>query len=57
MFLDALKRVSEHTNNQTTVIVITGTGGIGKTKLLRAMKARAAVMNFRYDYIIAETGS
>ena len=49
MFLDGLKCVSEHTNNQTTVIVITGTAGIGKTKLLRAMKAKAAMMNFRYD--------
>lgn len=40
--------VSERTHRDIGVIIITGPGGIGKTKLLRAMKAKAAMMNFRY---------
>lgn len=48
VFLDELVHVSEHTHRDTGVIIITGTGGIGKTKLLRAMKAKAAMMKFRY---------
>lgn len=40
--------MSERTHRNIGVIIITGTGGIGKTKLLRAMKAKAARMNFRY---------
>lgn len=49
VFLDELKHVSEHTSRNTGVIIINGVGGIGKTKLLRAMKARAAMMDFRYS--------
>ena len=48
IFLDELVHVSKHTHRDTGVIIITGTGGIGKTKLLRAMKAKAAMMNFRF---------
>lgn len=47
IFLDELVHVSEHTSRATGVIIISGAGGIGKTKLLRAMKAKAAMMNFR----------
>lgn len=47
VFLDELRHVSEHTNRGTGVIIISGVGGIGKTKLLRAMKTKAAMMNFR----------
>lgn len=47
IFLDELVHVSEHTSRATGVIIISGVGGIGKTKLLRAMKAKAAMMNFR----------
>ena len=46
-FLEELLHVSEHTHRDPGVIIITGGGGIGKTKLLRAMKARAAMMGFR----------
>lgn len=45
IFLDELAHVSEH--KDTGVIIISGVGGMGKTKLLRAMKAKAAMMNFR----------
>lgn len=47
LFLNELQHVSEHTQRDPGVIVIVGSGGIGKTKLLRAMKARAAEMGFR----------
>ena len=47
IFLEELIHVSTQTNRDTGVIVISGVGGIGKTKLLRAMKAKAAMMNFR----------
>ncbi len=47
IFLDELVHVSEHTSRATGVIIISGVGGIGKTKLLRAMKAKAAMMKFR----------
>ena len=47
LFLNELQHVSEHTQRYPGVIVIVGSGGIGKTKLLRAMKARAAEMGFR----------
>ena len=39
--------MSEHTHRDPGVIVILGSGGLGKTKLLRAMKATAAEMGFR----------
>lgn len=54
IFIEELKHVSEHTHRDPGVIVISGGGGLGKTKLLRAMKAKAAQMNFRYvcmDYV------
>ena len=51
IFLDELMHVSKHTSRDTRVIIITGVGGIGKTKLLRAMKAKAAMMNFRWCLI------
>ena len=47
LFMEELKHVSEHTHRDPGVIVILGSGGIGKTKLLRAMKARAAEVEFR----------
>ena len=47
LFIEELRHVSEHTHRDPGVIVILGGGGIGKTKLLRAMKARAAEMGFR----------
>ncbi len=55
LFLEELKHVSEHSHRDPGVILITGGGGLGKTKLLRAMKAKAAQMGFRcihtYTYI------
>lgn len=48
VFVEELMHVSEHVHRDIGVIIITGTGGIGKTKLLRAMKAKASMMNFRY---------
>lgn len=47
VFMEELMHVSERTHKDFGVLIITGTGGIGKTKLLRAMKAKAAMMNFR----------
>ena len=47
VFTEELMHVSEKTHRGIGVIIITGTGGIGKTKLLRAMKAKAAMMKFR----------
>ena len=47
VFVEELKHVSEHTHREPGVILILGSGGIGKTKLLRAMKARAAEIGFR----------
>jgi chromosomal replication initiation ATPase DnaA len=47
VFVKELNHVSERTHRDINVIIITGSGGIGKTKLLRAMKAKAALMNFR----------
>lgn len=46
-FLEELLHVSEHTHRDPGVIIITGEGGIGKTKLLKAMKAQAAMIGFR----------
>ncbi len=48
VFLEELMHVSEHTPRDPGVIVLTGGGGMGKTKILRAMKAKAAIMGFRY---------
>ena len=42
-----MEDVSEHTHRDPGIILILGSGGIGKTKLLRAVKARAAEMGFR----------
>ena len=47
LFMEELRHVSEHTHRDPGVIMILGSGGFGKTKLLRAMKARAAEMGFR----------
>ncbi len=47
-FLEKLSHVYEKTDKSGGVIVISGVGGIGKTKLLRAMKAKAAMLKFRY---------
>ena len=47
MFLAELQHMVEHTHRDPGVIILSGTGGIGKTKLLRAMKAKAAEMGFR----------
>ena len=47
IFIEELRHVSEHTHRDPGVIIISGRGGLGKTKLLRAMKARAAMMGFR----------
>ena len=47
LFMEELRHVSEHTHRNPGVIVISGSEGLGKTKLLRAMKARAAEMGFR----------
>ncbi len=47
VFLEELMHVSEHTPRDPGVIVLTGGGGMGKTKILRAMKAKAAHMGFR----------
>lgn len=48
VFTEELTHMSEKTHRGIGVIIITGTGGIGKTKLLRAMKVKAAEMKFRY---------
>ena len=47
MFLAELQHMVEHSHRDPGVIILSGTGGIGKTKLLRAMKAKAAEMGFR----------
>lgn len=39
--------MSEHSHRDPGVIIVSGGGGLGKTKLLKAMKARAADMGFR----------
>lgn len=49
VFFKELVHVSEHTHRDTGVIIITGVAGIGKTKLLRAMKAKASIMKFRCE--------
>ena len=49
VLLKELMHVSEHTHRDTGVIIITGAAGIGKTKLLRAMKAKAAMIKFRCE--------
>ena len=45
--INELKHVSEHTQRNPGVILISGAGGMGKSKLLRAMKAKADEMGFR----------
>ena len=45
-----LEHLMEQSHKGPGIIVLTGPGGIGKTKLLRAMKAKAAEMNFRYHH-------
>lgn len=52
VFLEELVYVSEHTSQDTGVLLISGTGGMGKTKLLRAMKAKAAAMDFRWATLL-----
>ena len=47
ILFEELKHVSEHSHRDPGVIVISGGGGIGKTRLLKAMKANAASMGFR----------
>ena len=51
VFLEELMHVSEHTPRDPGVIILSGSGGMGKTKILRAMKAKAASMGFRYTII------
>ena len=47
VFLEELQHVSEHSHRDPGVIIVSGVGGLGKTKLLKAMKAKAAAMGFR----------
>lgn len=47
IFLEELQHVSEHSHRDPGVIIVSGAGGLGKTKLLKAMKAKAAAMGFR----------
>ena len=48
IFLEELMHISEHTHREPGVIILSGGVGVGKTKLLRAMKAKAADLGFRY---------
>lgn len=48
LFLSKLHNVTEETQKKPRVIVLCGEGGIGKTKLLKAMKAKALDMGFRF---------
>ena len=48
IFLAELQHMMEQVHSGPGVIILSGPGGIGKTKLLRAMKAKAAEMGFRY---------
>lgn len=48
LFLEELMHLYEHTPRDPGVMILSGTGGMGKTKILRAMKAKAASMGFRY---------
>ncbi len=50
--MEELKHVSEHSHRDPGIILVTGGGGLGKTRLLRAMKARAAQMGFRYFVLV-----
>ncbi len=52
MFLEELMQVYEHTPRDPGVVILSGAGGMGKSKILRAMKAKAASMGFRYNYMI-----
>ena len=47
IFLEELQHVSEHSHRDPGVIIVSGVGGLGKTKLLKAMKAKAAAVGFR----------
>ena len=46
-FVIELQHMTEQTKRKRGAIIISGSGGIGKTKLLRAMKAKASSMGFR----------
>ena len=52
VFLKLLHRMTEDIHKDPGVIVLSGEGGIGKTKLLKAMKAKASDMGFRFAIII-----
>lgn len=47
VLLNELEHLMDPSHKGPGIIIITGSGGIGKTKLLRAMKAKAAEMHFR----------
>ena len=46
-FLIELQHMTEQTQRNPGAIIISGSGGIGKTKLLRAMKSKASSMGIR----------
>lgn len=47
-FEEEFKNLSEDCDREPGTIFITGSGGIGKSKLLSVVKARATLMDIRY---------
>ena len=47
MLITELEHRLDQSHKGPGIIILSGPGGIGKTKLLRAMKAKASEMNFR----------
>ena len=47
-FEEEFKKISEDCDREPGAIFITGSGGIGKSKLLSVVKARATLMDIRY---------
>jgi len=48
IFMNEVEKVREDKPREHGVIIIAAVDGMGKSKLMRAMKSRAAHMGFRY---------
>ena len=49
--MSEVMKVKENSDRKHGVIILSAVDGMGKSKLMRAMKSKAAHMGFRYENI------
>ena len=50
IFMNEVEKVKENKPREHGVIILSAVDGMGKSKLMRAMKSKATHLGFRYKY-------